>query len=61
MNQKYGAKRRRLPRIKKASSLATYRKMFLGVYRKLTGKDMDSIMAKQTWNVSFFLPFFGYF
>ncbi|PZD23864.1 DUF3435 domain containing protein [Pyrenophora tritici-repentis] len=52
LDQKRGTAGRRLRGIKEASSLATYRKMFLRVYRKLVGKDMDSEMSRSTLNVT---------
>jgi hypothetical protein len=53
LDQKRGVAGRRLRGIKEASSLATYRKMFLRVYRKLVGADMDSEMARGTLNVGY--------
>jgi hypothetical protein len=52
LNQDKGKKGRRLPGIKTASSLDTFRKQFLGVYRDYTGKDMDRKLMKTTLNVS---------
>ncbi|RYN85694.1 hypothetical protein AA0119_g13215 [Alternaria tenuissima] len=52
LDQKRGAAGRRLRGIKEASSLGTFRKMFLRVYRKLVGRDMDSEMSRGTHNVA---------
>lgn len=59
LDQKRGAAGRRLRGIKGASSLATYRKMFLRVYRKLVGKDMDSEMSRDTLKVGYTLILFS--
>jgi hypothetical protein len=59
LDEKHRTPGRRLRGIKEASSLATYRKMFLRVYRKLVGKDMDSEMSRGTLNVSYTLALFS--
>ncbi|KAJ5051419.1 hypothetical protein J3E74DRAFT_295818 [Bipolaris maydis] len=52
LKQKQGTAGRRLRGIKTASSLDTYRKMFLGVYRRLVGEDMDSHLQRSTLHVT---------
>jgi hypothetical protein len=46
-----GVKGRRLRGIEKASSLDTFRKNFLRVYRRVVGEDMDSNMVLETLKV----------
>ncbi|CAG5188954.1 uncharacterized protein ALTATR162_LOCUS12066 [Alternaria atra] len=52
LDQTRGTDKRRLRGTKSASSLDTYRKLFLRVYRKLVGKDMDSEMSRGTLSVT---------
>lgn len=59
LDQKRGAAGRRVRGIKEVSSLATYRKMFLRVYRNLVGKDMDTEMARRTLVVGYTFPLFS--
>jgi hypothetical protein len=47
-----GVKGRKLRGIKQASSLDTFRKIFLRVYRKVVGEDMDSNIVRETLKVS---------
>ena len=51
LDQKRGAEGKRLRGTREAYSLATYRKQFLRVYRRLVGKDIDSEMVRGTLNV----------
>jgi hypothetical protein len=46
-----GVKRRKLRGIKQASSLDTFRKNFLRVYRNVVGEDMDSNMVRESLKV----------
>ncbi|KAF2012894.1 hypothetical protein BU24DRAFT_425506 [Aaosphaeria arxii CBS 175.79] len=48
LDQRKGKGGRKLRGIKNASSLKTYRKQFLQVHRRITGKDMDSELVGQT-------------
>jgi hypothetical protein len=59
LDQTRGTDKRRLRGTKSASSLDTYRKLFLRVYRKLVGKDMDSEMSRGTLSVSQTLVLFN--
>jgi hypothetical protein len=47
-----GVKRRKLCGIKQASSLNTFQKNFLRVYRKVVGEDMDSHIVQESLKVS---------
>jgi hypothetical protein len=47
-----GVKRRKLRGIKQASSLDTFWKNFLRVYRKVVGEDMDSYIVRESLKVS---------
>jgi hypothetical protein len=46
-----GIKGRKLRGIKQASSLDTFRKNFLRVYRKVVGEDMDSKIVRESLKV----------